>query len=61
MTSSTKTRDLETQRDNAEDFGGGDISAAGEASLVQGLGRPRTVEEIGQITIEATRGVPILR
>src|SRR3954452_16910203 len=33
-------------RDNAEDFGGGDLSAAGEASLVQGLGRPRTVEEI---------------
>ena len=46
-------------RDNAEDFGGGDISAAGEASLVQGLGRPRTVEEIGQIPIEARRGVPI--
>ena len=46
-------------RENNEDYGGGYITSGGEASLVLGIGRPHTVEQIGEITIEAHRGTPI--
>jgi cobalt-zinc-cadmium resistance protein CzcA len=46
-------------RENNEDFGGGYVAGAGEAVLVQGISRPHTVEQIGDITIEAQEGVPI--
>src|SRR4051794_30977588 len=46
-------------RENNEDYGGGYVTGAGEASLVQGVGRPRSVEEIADLTISAHEGVPI--
>ncbi len=46
-------------RENNEDFGGGYVAGAGEAVLVQGISRPHTVDQIGEITIEAHEGVPI--
>ncbi|HEV3122125.1 MAG TPA: CusA/CzcA family heavy metal efflux RND transporter, partial [Isosphaeraceae bacterium] len=46
-------------RENNEDFGGGYVTAAGEANLVYGTGRPRTLAQIGDITVEASEGVPI--
>jgi cobalt-zinc-cadmium resistance protein CzcA len=46
-------------RENNEDAGGGYIASAGEASLVQGLGRARQLEDIGGVTIAAHGGVPI--
>jgi cobalt-zinc-cadmium resistance protein CzcA len=48
-----------TLRENNEDFGGGTITTAGESSQLHGVGRVRSVEEIGDITIEAHEGVPI--
>src|SRR5207248_5170914 len=35
------------------------IVRAGGASIVQGIGRARTVEEIGQITVATLDGVPV--
>jgi cobalt-zinc-cadmium resistance protein CzcA len=46
-------------RENNEDYGGGYVTAAGEASLVQGVGRPRNVEDIAGLTIAAHEGVPV--
>ncbi len=46
-------------KENNQDVGGGYIAQAGELSLVQGLGRARTVEEIARIVIRARNGVPI--
>jgi cobalt-zinc-cadmium resistance protein CzcA len=46
-------------KENNEDYGGGYVAVAGEASLVQGVGRPRSVEEIADLTIAAHEGVPI--
>jgi cobalt-zinc-cadmium resistance protein CzcA len=46
-------------RENNEDFGGGYVTAAGEASLIYGTGRPRNVAQIADVTIESVKGVPI--
>ncbi len=46
-------------RENNEDYGGGYVAVAGEASLVQGTGRPKSVEEIADLTIAAHEGVPV--
>ncbi len=46
-------------QENNQDAGGGYIARAGELSLIQGLGRARTVEEIARIVIRAQNGVPI--
>jgi heavy metal efflux system protein len=46
-------------RENNDDYGGGYVASAGEASLVQGVGRPHTVDEIADLTIAAHEGVPI--
>lgn len=46
-------------RENNEDYGGGYVTSAGEASLVQGVGRPHSVDEIADLTIAAHEGVPI--
>jgi cobalt-zinc-cadmium resistance protein CzcA len=48
-----------TLRENNEDFGGGMITTAGESSLLHGVGRVRSVDEIASIAIEAHEGVPI--
>jgi cobalt-zinc-cadmium resistance protein CzcA len=46
-------------RENNENVGGGYVVRSGESSLVQGVGRVGTVEEIGQVVITAREGVPI--
>ena len=46
-------------RENNANEGGGNIVHAGGASIVQGIGRVRTVEEIGQITVASFAGVPV--
>jgi len=46
-------------KENNEDYGGGYVTGAGEASLVQGVGRPRNAEEIADLTIAAHEGVPV--
>jgi cobalt-zinc-cadmium resistance protein CzcA len=45
--------------ENNVNEGGGNIVRAGGASIVQGIGRVRTVEEIGQITVASFGGVPV--
>jgi cobalt-zinc-cadmium resistance protein CzcA len=45
--------------ENNRNVGGGYVVRAGESSLVQGIGRARTVEEIAQIVITARDGIPI--
>ncbi|MBX6312869.1 MAG: efflux RND transporter permease subunit [Isosphaeraceae bacterium] len=46
-------------QENNQDVGGGYVARAGALSLVQGLGRARSVEEIAKIVIKAQNGVPI--
>ena len=46
-------------QDNNVNEGGGNIVRSGGASIVQGLGRARTVEEIAEIAVASVRGVPI--
>jgi cobalt-zinc-cadmium resistance protein CzcA len=46
------------QRTN-QNVGGGTIGRAGEASLIQGVGRTATPEEISNVVIESLDGVPI--
>src|SRR4029450_7495743 len=45
--------------ENNQNVGGGYVVRSGESSLVQGVGRARSVEEIGKIVITARDGVPI--
>ena len=45
--------------ENNQNVGGGYVQRGGEASLVQGVGRARTTDEIGSIVISASEGVPI--
>jgi len=47
-------------RDNNVNEGGGNLVRTGGASVVQGIGRVRTVEEIGTIAVATHDGVPIL-
>ncbi|MGB4257936.1 MAG: CusA/CzcA family heavy metal efflux RND transporter [Phycisphaerae bacterium] len=51
---------FEALRRNNASVGGGTITRAGEALLVQGLGRVSSLEEIGNIVITAEDGLPIL-
>ncbi len=46
-------------RDNNQNAGGGYVVQGGESSLLQGIGRVSSVEEIGDIVIKTTDGVPI--
>ncbi|WZO99311.1 CusA/CzcA family heavy metal efflux RND transporter [Isosphaeraceae bacterium EP7] len=46
-------------KENNKDVGGGYVVRADESSLIQGVGRARTLEEIGKIVITARDGVPI--
>ncbi|MDG3008433.1 efflux RND transporter permease subunit [Paludisphaera mucosa] len=45
--------------ENNKNVGGGYVVRAGESSLIQGVGRARSVEEIGKIVVTARDGVPI--
>ncbi len=45
--------------ENNRNVGGGYVLRAGESSLIQGVGRARTPEEIGEIVITARDGVPV--
>jgi cobalt-zinc-cadmium resistance protein CzcA len=49
-------RALET---NNRNVGGGYVVRSGESSLVQGVGRTRTSEEIGAVVVAAKQGVPV--
>ena len=46
-------------RGNNQNAGGGYVVRSGESSLIQGIGRAATVEEIGAIVVAAEDGVPI--
>ncbi len=46
-------------RENNQNAGGGYVVRAGESSLVQGVGRTTSIEEIADIVIAAKDGVPI--
>ena len=46
-------------RENNTNVGGGYVVRAGESSLIQGVGRASTVEEISAIVIKSFDGVPI--
>jgi cobalt-zinc-cadmium resistance protein CzcA len=46
-------------RANNQNAGGGYVVQAGESTLVQGVGRTTTIEEIGDVVIKAHGGVPI--
>ncbi len=46
-------------RTNNHNAGGGYVVRSGEASLVLGVGRRNTTEEIGDIVVKSTGGVPI--
>jgi heavy metal efflux system protein len=50
---------VDALKKNNRNVGGGSISQNTEAVLVHGLGRPATVEEIGNIVIRAVHGAPI--
>ncbi len=45
--------------ENNKNVGGGYVVRAGESSLVQGVGRTTTLEEIAAVVIKAVDGVPI--
>ena len=46
-------------RENNRNVGGGYVARAGSSSLIQGVGRARTIDEIASIVVEARDGVPI--
>ena len=46
-------------RENNKNVGGGYVVRAGESSLVQGVGRTTTIDEIAAVVIKAVDGVPI--
>ncbi|SIO62516.1 cobalt-zinc-cadmium resistance protein CzcA [Singulisphaera sp. GP187] len=50
---------IQALEDNNKNVGGGYILRAGESTLVQGVGRARSLEEIAKIVITARDGVPI--
>ena len=45
--------------ENNKNVGGGYVVRAGESSLVQGVGRTTTIEEISDVVVKAVDGVPI--
>ncbi len=50
---------MEALRRNNQNVGGGTIARAGEASLIQGVGRTTTAEQISNVVIQSLDGVPI--
>jgi cobalt-zinc-cadmium resistance protein CzcA len=46
-------------KENNKNVGGGYVVRADESSLIQGVGRARSLEEIGKIVVTARHGVPI--
>jgi len=46
-------------RENNQNVGGGYIARAGESSLLQGVGRTTSVDEIASVVVKAVDGVPI--
>ena len=46
-------------RENNRNVGGGQITRSGESLLVQGVGLVRSVEEISEIVVSASDGVPV--
>jgi cobalt-zinc-cadmium resistance protein CzcA len=46
-------------RENNKNVGGGYVVRAGESSLVQGIGRTTTIDEIAAVVVKAVDGVPI--
>ncbi|QEH34826.1 Cobalt-zinc-cadmium resistance protein CzcA [Aquisphaera giovannonii] len=46
-------------RENNKNVGGGYLVRAGESSLVQGVGRTTTLDEIAAVVVKAVDGVPI--
>jgi cobalt-zinc-cadmium resistance protein CzcA len=46
-------------RENNRNVGGGYVVRSGEASLIQGVGRARSVDEIAKIVVTARDGVPV--
>jgi heavy metal efflux system protein len=46
-------------RENNQNVGGGYVIRSGEASLVQGVARTASIEQIEQVVIKAKEGVPI--
>src|SRR5262245_24120778 len=55
----TLADDIKALQENNKNVGGGYVVRAEESSLVQGVGRARSIEEIGKIVITARDGVPI--
>ena len=47
-------------RENNQNVGGGNVERAGELSLVQGIGRARSIGDIAATVVVAREGVPIL-
>src|SRR5205823_12386860 len=50
---------IQALEENNKNVGGGYVVRAGESSLIQGVGRARSLEELGKIVITAKDGVPI--
>jgi cobalt-zinc-cadmium resistance protein CzcA len=50
---------IQALAENNKNVGGGYVVRADESSLIQGVGRARSVDEIGKIVITARDGVPI--
>ena len=50
---------VEAVRDNNRNVGGGNITRNSQTLLVHGIGRTTTLDQIGNIVIKATDGVPI--
>jgi len=50
---------IRSLEENNKNVGGGYVVRADESSLIQGVGRARSLEEIGKIVITARDGVPI--
>jgi len=46
-------------RENNQNVGGGYVARAGESSLLQGVGRTTSVDEIASVVVKAVDGVPI--
>jgi heavy metal efflux system protein len=50
---------IKALEENNKNVGGGYVVRADESSLIQGVGRARSIDEIGKIVITARDGVPI--
>jgi len=46
-------------RENNKNVGGGYVERSGESSLIQGIGRARTTDEVAKVVVKAIDGVPI--